>query len=123
MKSLSHVRLFTTPWSAAYQAPPSMGFSRQEYWSGVPLPSSKILKDVFIIKLELIDSFAFLYTNYELQDTEIKKTIPFQIMTKRKNIYLGINLAKELKNLYIENCKTLVKETKDTSIWKDNSCS
>ena len=38
-KSLSHVRLFTTPWTAAHQAPPSMGFSRQEYWSGVPLPS------------------------------------------------------------------------------------
>ena len=38
-KSLSRVRLFTTPWTAAYQAPPSMGFSRQEYWSGVPLPS------------------------------------------------------------------------------------
>ena len=39
MKSLSRVRLFTTPWTAAYQAPPSMGFSRQEYWSGVPSPS------------------------------------------------------------------------------------
>ena len=39
MKSLSRVRLFTTPWTKAYQAPPSMGFSRQEYWSGVPLPS------------------------------------------------------------------------------------
>ena len=39
MKSLSHVRLFMTPWTAAYQAPPSMGFSRQEYWSGLPLPS------------------------------------------------------------------------------------
>ena len=39
LKSLSCVRLFSTPWSAAYQAPPSMGFSRQEYWSGVPLPS------------------------------------------------------------------------------------
>ena len=39
VKSLSHVQLFTTPWTAAYQAPPSMGFSRQEYWSGVPLPS------------------------------------------------------------------------------------
>ena len=38
-KSLSRVRLFATPWTAAYQAPPSMGFSRQEYWSGVPLPS------------------------------------------------------------------------------------
>ena len=39
VKSLSCVRLLTTPWTAAYQAPPSMGFSRQEYWSGVPLPS------------------------------------------------------------------------------------
>ena len=39
VKLLSRVRLFTTPWTAAYQAPPSMGFSRQEYWSGVPLPS------------------------------------------------------------------------------------
>ena len=38
-KSLSRVRLLATPWSAAYQAPLSMGFSRQEYWSGVPLPS------------------------------------------------------------------------------------
>ena len=39
VKSLSRIRLFATPWTAAYQAPPSMGFSRQEYWSGVPLPS------------------------------------------------------------------------------------
>ena len=39
VKSLNRVRLFTTPWTAAHQAPPSMGFSRQEYWSGVPLPS------------------------------------------------------------------------------------
>ena len=39
MKSLSRVRLLATPETAAYQAPPSMGFPRQEYWSGVPLPS------------------------------------------------------------------------------------
>ena len=38
-KSLSHVQLLATPWTAAHQAPPSMGFSRQEYWSGVPLSS------------------------------------------------------------------------------------
>ena len=38
VQSLSRVRLFAIPWTAAYQAPPSMGFSRQEYWSGVPLP-------------------------------------------------------------------------------------
>ena len=39
MKSLSRVRFLATPWTAVYQAPLSMGFSRQEYWSGVPLPS------------------------------------------------------------------------------------
>ena len=39
VKPLSHVRLLATPWTAAHQAPPSMGFSRQEYWSGLPLPS------------------------------------------------------------------------------------
>ena len=39
VKSLSHVQLLATPWTAAQQAPLSMGFSRQEYWSGVPLPS------------------------------------------------------------------------------------
>ena len=38
-KSFSRVRLLATPWTTAYQAPPSMGFSRQEYWRGVPLPS------------------------------------------------------------------------------------
>ena len=42
MKSLSRVQLLATPWTAAHQAPPSMGFSRQEYWSGVPLPSPQI---------------------------------------------------------------------------------
>ena len=48
MKLLSHVQLFTTPWTAADQAPPSMGVSRQEYWSGVPLPSLLLLLDCLI---------------------------------------------------------------------------
>ena len=39
VKSLSCIRFFATPWTAAHQAPPSVGFSRQECWSGVPLPS------------------------------------------------------------------------------------
>ena len=47
VKSLSrvHVRLFVTPWTVAHQAPPSMGFSRQEYWSGLPFPSPGDLPD------------------------------------------------------------------------------
>ena len=45
VKLLSRVRLFVTPWTVAYQAPPSMGFSRQECWSGWTFPSSGDLPD------------------------------------------------------------------------------
>ena len=45
VKSLSPVRLFATPWTVAHQASPSMGFSRQEYWSGLPFPSPGDLPD------------------------------------------------------------------------------
>ena len=50
MKLLSRVQLLATPWTAAHQAPPSMGFSRQEYWSGVPLPSLRgsLRPEIFI---------------------------------------------------------------------------
>src|SRR5574341_1527069 len=50
MKSLSCVRLLATPWTAAHQAPPSMGFSRQEYWSGVPLPSPPDILGIYQMK-------------------------------------------------------------------------
>ena len=45
---LSRVRLLATPWTVAHQAPPSMGFSRQEYWSGLPFPSPGDLPDLGI---------------------------------------------------------------------------
>ena len=45
MKSLSHVQLFATPWTVAHQAPPSVGFSKQEYWSGLLFPSPGDLAD------------------------------------------------------------------------------
>ena len=45
VKSLSRVRLLATPWTVAYQASLSMGFSRQEYWSGLPFPSPEDLPD------------------------------------------------------------------------------
>ena len=53
VKSLSRVRLFATPWTVAYQAPPSMGFSRQEYWSGLPFPLLFFFLNLFIICLIL----------------------------------------------------------------------
>ena len=57
MKSLSPVRLLATPWTAAFQAPPSMGFSRQEYWSGVPLRLRKVNERAYIY-LEITPSLS-----------------------------------------------------------------
>ena len=61
VKSLSRVWLLATLWTAAYQAPPSIGFSRQEYWSGVPLPSpdlysnpQQVWNEWFVEKIEKI---------------------------------------------------------------------
>ena len=66
-----------------------------------------------IVKLQDIKSLAFLYTNNEKTEREIKETIPFTIAMKKIK-YLRIYLPKETQDLYIENYKTLVKETKRT---------
>ena len=66
-KSLSRVQLLATPWTAAYQAPPSMGFSRQEYWSGVPLPcpslSLTISDCIHVAANGIILFYSFLWLN------------------------------------------------------------
>ena len=70
-------------------------------------------------KINTQKSLAFLYTNNEKTESEIKETIPFTIASKRTK-YLGINLPKETKDLYIENYKTLMKEIKDdTNRWRN----
>ena len=74
-------------------------------------------------KISAQKSLAFLYTtNNERSEREIKETIPFTIATKRIK-YLGINLPKEVKDLYAENYKTLLKEITDTNRWRDIPCS
>ena len=55
-KSLSRVQLFVTPGTAAHQAPPSMGFSKQDYWSGLPLPSQTIVQDNYLPTVILVPS-------------------------------------------------------------------
>ena len=76
VKSLSRVRLFATPWTVAYQAPPFMGFSRQEYWSGLPFPSLGDLpypgfepseppgKSHFNLNFKYFSHFNFIFKNY-----------------------------------------------------------
>ena len=66
VKSLSPVWLLATPWTAAYQAPPSMGFSRQEYWSGVPLPS---LSEVIKVALTQYDWCPYKWGKFVHRDT------------------------------------------------------
>ena len=81
MKMLSRVRLLATLWTAAYQAPPSMGFSRQEYWSGVPLPSpmtnlDSILKSRDITlptKVHLVKAMVFPVVMYGCESWTVKK--------------------------------------------------
>ena len=74
-------------------------------------------------KIKTQKSLAFLYTNNERTEREIKETIPFTTATKRIK-YFGINLPKETKDLYIENYKTLMKEIKeDTNRLRNIPCS
>ena len=73
VKSLSGVRSSATPWTAAFQAPPSMGFSRQEYWSGVPLPS--------LISVYTDDELEFVWLR-------VINKIPFLLLWNRIYIYI-----------------------------------
>ena len=74
-------------------------------------------------KINAQKSLAFLYTNDEKSEREIKETLPFTIASKRIK-YLGINLPKETKDLYEGKYKTLMKEIKDdTNTWRDIPCS
>ena len=74
-------------------------------------------------KVNTQKSLASLYTINEKTEREIKETVPF-IIAKKKIKYLGINLPKETKGLYIENYKTLMKEIKDdTNRWRNIPCS
>ena len=78
VKSLSRVRLLATPWTAAYQAPPPMGFSRQEYWSGVPLPSLSTLSKPMLFLFWIIISGCFLFLNIHLSlADDIKGHFPY----------------------------------------------
>ena len=61
VKSLSHIRPLATPWTAPYQAPPSIGFSRQDYWSGVPLPSPPNFLSEIHLKFTSLNEFIYLF--------------------------------------------------------------
>ena len=74
VKSLSRVQLIVTPWTAAYQAPQSMRFSRQEYWSGLPLPSLPSVKNFHPnwIHIQLNCRLSYIKTGNETADYQVK---------------------------------------------------
>ena len=80
-KSLSRVWLFATPWTAAYQAPLSMRFSRQEYWSGVPLPSPEM--DWICPMVHITECFNFLARSLWTWWQEVQRMIRSPKMTRR----------------------------------------
>ena len=85
VKSLSHVWLLATPWTAAHQAPPSMGFSRQEYWSGVPSPSLTL--DSKDTKARWMNNLAWIHAmkQFKFNMSEHKPELGFPVRSVVKN--------------------------------------
>ena len=81
LSRFSRVRLFATPWTAAYQAPLPMGFSRQEYWNGMPLPSPNLLYYSSNITITLQDSCYFPFIDNET-GTERLNNLPNSMQPK-----------------------------------------
>ena len=105
-KSLSRVRLFVTPWTAAYQAPSSMGFSRQEYWNGVPLPSLEILFTKCQIVYDVLNSISFSYfptsTGLEACKLYLWDALPSSVMSDMTECW------REYEYIYVEDCIILL---------------
>ena len=85
----SRVRLFVTPWTVAHQAPLSTGFSRQEYWSGLPFPSPRDLADPGIkttshMSSALIDGFFATSATWEAQYSQINKSLKNTVVLWRQ---------------------------------------
>ena len=115
VKSLSHVWLFATPWTAAYQAPPSMGFSRQEYWSGVPLPSPHASK----VMLKILQARLQQYVNCELPDVQAGFRKGRGTRDQIANICWIMEKAREFqKNIYF----CFIDYAKALTVWITMNC-
>ena len=112
VKSLSRVRLFMTPWTSAYQAPPSMGFSRQEYWSGLPLPSPPItLGACFSLFLHLL---AYMALNFNQSE---KDSLLSSVMGWIMSPNLSIPGTYEFAHLEIRFLHVIKIQVKKRSYW------
>ena len=111
MKSLSHVQLLATLWTAAYQAPLSMGFSRQVYWSGVPLPSPRldIAKENF---------WARGYTNGILKNQKAKRIETVKIAENIQRLWKKL---KKVWHIHNRNTRLYIRDRNWRFIWNNNN--
>ena len=101
VKSLSRSRLSATSWTAAYQVPPSMGFSRQEYWSGVPLPSPSLILHASKVMLKILQARFQQYVSHELPDVQASFRKGRGTRDQIAKIHQIIEKAREFqKNIY-----------------------
>ena len=121
VKSFSRIQLLATPWTAAYQAPPSMGFSRQEYWSGLPFPSPYLWIDTVKTELDcrtmswcqniacgVGNTLPTLHKHSWIGCTAFRKQIMFpellKIIWAKKKLYEPITLIKFVFKQNERNC-------------------
>ena len=109
VKSLSHAQLLATPWTVAYQAPPSMGFSRQEYWSGLPLPSPNLVPRkknfcfVFLVYYFCICGLCFIYKSHSV--CVLLCYMPSFIKKSVINIHMKLNIFKNC--IHLSECTVI----------------
>ena len=111
VKSLSCVRLSVTPWTAAFQAPSSMGFSRQEYWSGVPLPSQSIVLynlklscKIIVIKCSWVFKFILQLKSYVIWCKSFHLPNPQFLAHKMKRISVPAGPVSQSSKRLKQNC-------------------
>ena len=116
VKSLSRVQPSATPWTAAFQAPPSMGFSRQEYWSGVPLPSPLESINTYYWssywKMTYVASEAWLpqrkaQTEFKIQKTKGGWLTRFLVYLRKINIFIHIAFQSVLSYVVLNPCRNV----------------
>ena len=116
VRSLSGIRLFPTPWTAAYQAPLSMGFSRQEYWSGLPLPS-----------LEHSSKVMLKFSKPSLSNMRIMKFQMFKVVLEKADepeikLSTSTGLSKKQESSREISISALLTMPKPLTMWITTNC-
>ena len=120
VKLLSRVQLLATPWTEAYQAPPSMGFSRQEYWSGLPLPSPRLELDTckFLFHTSLFIQSCLFYNTSSCIFFKMKRiSVRYWLLLSVGSQRVGHHWVTEKQQWYI----TLLPFFVVTSVWESSN--